>query len=105
MPSAGFELAIPGIKRLEKYVVDRTATGIGSLISYSLQFVEWQEQQREQISPSNKMYQCDNHSKVRQRCNDIYHRKNINQINSNLFICSSVYGGTTSQHRDTRWII
>jgi len=65
MPSVGFELAIPAIKRLEKYVVDRTATGIRSLISYSLQFVEWQAQRREQISPNTKMHQCDNHSKDR----------------------------------------
>jgi len=29
IPSAGFELAIPGIMRLETYALDRTATGTG----------------------------------------------------------------------------
>jgi len=29
MPSEGFEVAIPAIKRLETYVLDRTVTGTG----------------------------------------------------------------------------
>jgi hypothetical protein len=31
MPSAVFELAIPAIKTLQTYTLDRTATGIGTL--------------------------------------------------------------------------
>jgi hypothetical protein len=30
MPSAGFEPAIPATKRLQTYVLDRAATGIGN---------------------------------------------------------------------------
>jgi hypothetical protein len=30
MPSAGFEPAIPAIKRLQTYALDSTATGIGN---------------------------------------------------------------------------
>jgi hypothetical protein len=56
MPSAGFETAIPKIKRLEAYVTGRKATGIGSLISCSLQFIEWQAQSGEQISQDTKMH-------------------------------------------------
>jgi hypothetical protein len=33
MPSAGFEPAIPAIKQLQMYALDRTATGIGHLLS------------------------------------------------------------------------
>jgi hypothetical protein len=32
MPSAGFETAIPAIKRLQTYALDRTATRIGILM-------------------------------------------------------------------------
>jgi len=31
MASAGFELSISAVKRLQNYVLDRTATGIGRL--------------------------------------------------------------------------
>jgi hypothetical protein len=34
MPSAGYETAIPAIKRLQNYASDRTATGIDQLMLY-----------------------------------------------------------------------
>ena len=36
MPSAGFEPAIPAIKRLQTYTLDRTATGIGHFVDNCL---------------------------------------------------------------------
>ena len=52
----GFEPAIPSIKRLDAYVLERPAREIGTLISYSLQFVERQAQRGEQIIPDTKMH-------------------------------------------------
>ena len=60
MPSAGFEPRNPSNQEASGIrVLDRAATIIGSLISYSLQFVEWQEQWGwgEQISAYTKMHQ------------------------------------------------
>jgi len=34
MPSAGYETAIPAIKRLQNYAIDHTATGIDQIMLY-----------------------------------------------------------------------
>jgi hypothetical protein len=40
MRSAGFERAIPAIKRLQTYALDRAATGIGQTRSYNQYYIQ-----------------------------------------------------------------
>jgi hypothetical protein len=49
MPSAGFEPAIPAIKRPQTYALDRAATGIGQCMAYLMTIITMEN--------SSKMYQ------------------------------------------------